>query len=94
MVDKLMYIPNDDTQKITPSVDCNLWLKRLYTQLNKATNKNSIKVPKVVKPTHKKTLNTSLIISLMSLHTCLHFRTYLHDIIRHLPGFLGNFDLT
>ena len=30
--------------KITPSVDYNLWLKRLVTQLNQ----NSIKVPKVV----------------------------------------------
>ena len=35
--------------EITPSVD--LWLKHLDTQL-----KNSMKVPKVVKPTNKKTL--------------------------------------
>ena len=35
MADKLMYIFNDDTQN---SVDYNLWLKRLDTQLNKLTN--------------------------------------------------------
>ena len=32
------------------------WLKRLDTQLNEPINQNSIKVPKVVKPTNKKTL--------------------------------------
>ena len=37
MTKKFMYIPNDDTQN-TPSVDYNLWSKRLYTQLNKQTN--------------------------------------------------------
>ena len=42
--------------KITPSLDYNLWLKHLVTQLNKPTNQNSIKVPKVVKPTNEKTL--------------------------------------
>ena len=36
--------------KIFPSVDYNWWLKPLDTQLNEATNQNSIKVPKVVKP--------------------------------------------
>ena len=41
--------------KITLSVDFNLWLKRLDTKLSKPTNQNSIKVPKVVKPTNKKT---------------------------------------
>ena len=55
MVNKLMYIPNGDTQ-ITPSVDYNLWLKRLDTQLDETTKQNSIKVPKVVKPMNKKTL--------------------------------------
>ena len=34
--------------KITHSVDYNWWLKRLDTQLNESTNKNSIKAPKVV----------------------------------------------
>ena len=33
IVDKLMYVTNDDTQKI-PSVDKNLWLKHLNTQFN------------------------------------------------------------
>ena len=42
--------------KITPSVDKNLWLKRLNAQLNKPTNQNSVKVPKVIKLTNKKTL--------------------------------------
>ena len=44
-----MYIPNEDKQ-ITPYylVDENLWLKRLNTQLNKSTNQNLIKVPKVI----------------------------------------------
>ena len=50
VADKLIYIPNYDTQN-TPSVDYNKWLKRLDT-----TNQNSIKVPKVVKLTYKKTL--------------------------------------
>ena len=48
MVDKLMYILNDDTQ-ITQSVDYNKWLD---TQLNEQTNQNS-KVTKVVKLINK-----------------------------------------
>ena len=55
MADKLMYIPNDDTQ-VTPSVGYNQWLKHLDTQLNDSTNQNEIKVPKVVKPTNKNKL--------------------------------------
>ena len=47
MADTLMHHSNDNT-KIYPPVD--------YTQLNEPTNQNSIKVPKVVKPTNKKTL--------------------------------------
>ena len=39
-----MYILNYDNQ-ITPSVDYNLWLKRLDTQLIEQTNQNTIKVP-------------------------------------------------
>ena len=50
-----MSIPNDDAQ-ITPSVDYNSRLKRLKAQLNKSTNQNSVKVPKLVKPTNKKML--------------------------------------
>ena len=46
MADKLMYIP-----KINPFVDYNKWLKNLDTQLNEPINQNSLKVPKVVKPT-------------------------------------------
>ena len=42
--------------KINPAVDYNKWLRRLDTQLNEPNNQNSIKVPKVVKPTNKKTL--------------------------------------
>ena len=38
------------------SVDFNQWLKRLDTQLNRSTNKNSLKVPKVPKPTNGKYL--------------------------------------
>ena len=42
--------------KISSTVDYNWWLKRLDTQLNEPTNKNSTKVPKVVNPTNKKIL--------------------------------------
>ena len=55
MADKLIYIPYKDTQ-FKPSVHYNYWLKRLDTQLNKPTNENSLKVPKVDNPTNKKTL--------------------------------------
>ena len=37
--------------KITPSLDCNEWLKRLDTQLNEPTYQNLRKVPKVVELT-------------------------------------------
>ena len=37
-----------------------MWLKRLNTLLNKTINKNSVKVPKVVKPTKNKTLYKAL----------------------------------
>ena len=43
------------TNKINTSVDLNWWLKRFNTQLNKPTNQNSVNVPKIVKPTNKKT---------------------------------------
>ena len=56
MSQDLVYIPNYDTQNITPSVDYNQSLKRLDTQFKKPTNQNLIKVPEVVKPTNKKTL--------------------------------------
>ena len=57
MADKIMYnIPNDYTQNF-PFVDKNKMIKHLNTQLNKPTNQNSIKFPKVVEPTNKKMLS-------------------------------------
>ena len=52
MVDKLIYIPNDDTQNYP---FCRLLLV-VDNQLNETTNQNTTKVPKVIKPTNKKTL--------------------------------------
>ena len=46
--------------KIIPSEGCNYWWKRLDTQLNVPTNQISIKVPKFVEPTNKKTFVTSV----------------------------------
>ena len=54
METKLKFIPNVYTQN-TPNVDYIQWLKHLDTQLNEPINKKSIKVPKVVMPTNKKT---------------------------------------
>ena len=51
MAEKLMI------HKITPSVDYNYWLKNFDTQLIEPTNKNLIKVPKVLEQTNKKTLS-------------------------------------
>ena len=42
--------------KITPSVDYNLWLKCLDTQHTELTNQNSLIVPKVFEPMNKKML--------------------------------------
>ena len=53
MADKLMYIPNVDTQNYTFFTLQVCGFKRLGTQLNESNNKNSIKVPKVVGPTMK-----------------------------------------
>ena len=50
MANKIMYIHTDETQD-KPSIDWNKWL-----ELNEPTNQNSIKFPKVVDPTNKKTL--------------------------------------
>ena len=52
MADKLMYIPNADTQNYP---FCRLQLV-VDTQLKESTNQNELKVPKVVRPTNKKTL--------------------------------------
>ena len=55
MADKLVNIPNDYTQNYTfcrfQSVQ---WLKRLETELNEPTNRNSSKVPKVINPLNEK----------------------------------------
>ena len=53
MADKLMYIPNDGTQNY---FFCRLKLVVETYELNKPTNQNSVKVPKVIKPTNKNTL--------------------------------------
>ena len=45
------------TNKIPTYLDYNYWLKRLDIQLNKSSNKNSLKVLKVVNPTNRKTLS-------------------------------------
>ena len=55
MADKLMYITNDATQNY-PFCKLQFVVKRQDTILNKPTNQNLIKVPKVVKPTKMKTL--------------------------------------
>ena len=69
MANKLMYTTNDDAQN-HPSCRLQLVDKWLDTLMNESTNKNSIKVPTVVKPTKKKryykTLGTSGINSSMS----------------------------
>ena len=49
MADKFMKSPIL-IHKINPSIDYNYWLRSLDTQLNQ----NSMKVPKVDKPTNKK----------------------------------------
>ena len=56
MADKYMHITNDDAQN-TPCVELNKWLKRLDIQMNEPINQNSLKDPKVVEPTIKKTLS-------------------------------------
>ena len=54
MFDKLMYVPTDDEQKY-PFCRLKLVVETFETQLNEPTSKNSIKVPKHVKPTNMKT---------------------------------------
>ena len=66
MTDELMDIPSDDKQNYS---FCRLQLVVklvVDTQLNEPTNQKSTKVSKVVKPTHKKTLRTSIINCRMS----------------------------
>ena len=44
MADKVMYIPNDDTQNY-PFCRLQLVVETLDTQLNEPTNQNPLKVP-------------------------------------------------
>ena len=46
--------------KITPSIDCSKLLKCFDTQLKEQTNKNLIKVPKIVEPTIRKRYHSTL----------------------------------
>ena len=49
-----MYIPHDNTQNYH---FCKVQLVvETFGQLNEPTNQNSLKIPKVVKPTNEKTL--------------------------------------
>ena len=50
-----MYIPNDDTQN-DPSHKSQLMVEKFRQSTWWPPNQNSIKVPKVVKPTNKNTL--------------------------------------
>ena len=53
MYDKLIYIPNDDTQNY-PFYRLQLMVEKLDTQLNELTNQNSLKVPNEIDRTSKK----------------------------------------
>ena len=53
------------THKITPSVDYNLWLKRLDTQLNELTNQIPKLLSQRIRKRYNKTLGTSVINSLI-----------------------------
>ena len=54
MVAKLIYILNEDKQNY-PSCTLKFMIKWFKTHLNETNNQNSIKVPKVVESTNKKT---------------------------------------
>ena len=47
MADKLMYIPNDDSQNY-PICKLKLVVETLNTELNKSTNQKSLKSPKLL----------------------------------------------
>ena len=55
MTGKLMYFSNYGN-KITPSIQLQLMVEHLDTQINEPANQTSINVPKVVKLTNKKRL--------------------------------------
>ena len=77
MADKLIHTPMI-VHKIIPSVDYNLLLKRLNTQLYEPTKQNSLKSPKLlsqrIKKRYYKTLGASVInrplspLSMISVH--------------------------
>ena len=53
MGDKLIYIPNDDTQNYSLCI-LQLVMKRLDTQFNESTNQNSLKVSKYLSERKRK----------------------------------------
>ena len=53
MTDKLMYIPNEDTQNY-PFCRLQLVVETFGHSTSEPNNLNSTKVPKVVKPSNKK----------------------------------------
>ena len=57
MADKLMHIPNDKQNYPFFRLQLVQWLKRLDNQLTGPTNQNSMKLPKFLKPTNKKTIS-------------------------------------
>ena len=73
MSNKLMYMPNDDTQNWYNNY--NYWLKRLDTKLIEPTNQNSLEFPKFfshcISQRCNKTLGTSCIVPSLSVEYCL-----------------------
>ena len=59
MADKLMNIPSDDTQNY-PFCRLQLVVETIWHSISWNNQSNAIKVPKVVKPTNKKTLLKTL----------------------------------
>ena len=57
MADRLMYILNDDTQKLALLSNT---IETFGHSTNELAHQNTIKVPKDVKPTNKKTLLINL----------------------------------
>ena len=55
MAEKLMYIPNANTQNC-PFYNLQLVIETFGHSTNKPINQNSIKVPQIIMPTNKKTL--------------------------------------
>ena len=74
MPDKLMYIPNYNRHKITPSVDYNYSLKHFNTQLNKPTNQNSVKSPKLLSQQIRKCYDKLWELVLLTAHWSLSLR--------------------